>query len=255
MDERRLPAARSDEIRQRVDAARSSSNTTSVDDAALALLDVQLHAMSEIRRLHPEVPETVNFSAPLRPGVHAHYWHGRWEFDGESFGEICVNADHLHYGADHVLVCLLHEAVHAAHDALGIRGTSRQGRWHNQRFAESASEFGLIVERTRQVGFTTTGLLPIAYERYGRLLTDLRQTLVLFRSPSSSVIGSGITGSGRPITVSSGPANGGYVSATCGCTTASGKPRRLRMSIGSWEVGPILCTVCDHNFSASEEQS
>ena len=44
-----------------------------------------------------------------------------------------------------VLGTLLHEAAHALAAARGITGTSRQGRYHNKKYARLADELGLDV--------------------------------------------------------------------------------------------------------------
>ena len=47
-----------------------------------------------------------------------------------------------------VLGILLHEAAHALADARGITDTSRQGRYHNKKYALLAAELGLDVAET-----------------------------------------------------------------------------------------------------------
>lgn len=230
----------------------SRVDLTPVDEATLGLLTAQLAAMTEIRRHHPDVPETVNIAAPLRPHVYAHFGSRRWEYEGEALGEICLNANHFRQGSEHALHCLLHEAVHAANDALNVKDTSRNGRYHNARFAGAAHEFGLVVVRHPEIGFTTTGLLPVAYDRYAPVLADLARTMVLFRigypvmrtDPDAGTEDETPTTTERPV----GPRTTGYVSAICGCRTSSGSARRLRMAVGSWRVGAVVCTVCNQRF-------
>jgi len=45
-----------------------------------------------------------------------------------------------------VLGTLLHEAAHGMAATRQIKDTSRQGRYHNRRFAELAAELGITVE-------------------------------------------------------------------------------------------------------------
>ena len=60
-----------------------------------------------------------------------------------------MGGEGLRRGARAVLGTLLHEAAHGVATTRGIKDTSRQGRYHNRRFAELAAELGITVEPAR----------------------------------------------------------------------------------------------------------
>ena len=55
-----------------------------------------------------------------------------------------------------VLGTLLHEAAHGLAQARGIQDTSRQGRYHNRRYATLARELGLEVTSVQPIGWSAT---------------------------------------------------------------------------------------------------
>jgi hypothetical protein len=57
-----------------------------------------------------------------------------------------------------VLGTLLHEATHGLAHARGIRDTSRQGRYHNKRYAQLATELGLQVAEVDPIGWSATSV-------------------------------------------------------------------------------------------------
>lgn len=55
-----------------------------------------------------------------------------------------------------VLGTLLHEAAHGVASTRGIKDTSRQGRYHNRRFAQLATELGIVVAPDGARGWSAT---------------------------------------------------------------------------------------------------
>jgi hypothetical protein len=216
-----------------------------IDTVYQALVLVIQRAQAAIRRRHPEVPETFTVAAPYVPGrVIAYFAPKRWAVAGQVIGEIGLAANYLDRGGAHAMECLLHESVHAACAALGVRDTSRGGRYHNGRFAECAQRFGLIVERHRVIGHTTTALMPEVLEAYAREIASLDRVLGILRR--LQVVGALSNLPGGFIEVEKGPP--AYVSAICRCGTTRGLPRRLRMSRGAWTLGDVRCSVCGFRF-------
>jgi hypothetical protein len=57
-----------------------------------------------------------------------------------------------------VLGTLLHEAAHGLAHARKISDTSRQGRYHNRRYATLAGELGLDVAHLQPIGWSATSV-------------------------------------------------------------------------------------------------
>ena len=223
----------------------AGSACLAVDTAYQALVLVIQRAQAAIRREHPEVPETVTAAAPYVPGrALAYFGPDRWAVAGRVLGEIGIAANYLNRGGEHAMECLLHESVHAACAALGVRDTSRDGRYHNGHFAECAQRFGLVVERHRVIGHTTTGLMPEAQENFWLEITSLDRVLAILRRLRPEAGPSNIAGRSKErekgLTA--------YVSATCRCGATRGPSRRLRMSRGAWILGEVWCSVCGFPF-------
>ena len=92
----------------------------------------------------------------------AHGWFApsAWRYGDRHVHELFLNADRRvpHPSVDpaeDVLVTLLHEACHAWAQANDVQDTSRQGRWHNKRFAKIARRIGLVAEPDSRIGHTT----------------------------------------------------------------------------------------------------
>jgi hypothetical protein len=66
-------------------------------------------------------------------------------------------------------------------NARNIKDTSRQGRWHNQRYAKLAREVGLEVTADAKTGLSQTHLTDQAAARYAEALRDLEAALGLWR--------------------------------------------------------------------------
>jgi hypothetical protein len=124
-----------------------------------------------------------------------------------------------------------HEAVHAIAQARGVQDTSRQGRYHNRRFAQLAGELGLDVEHHAQLGWSLTSVPAPTAVGYGSALAELESALIAHRFselPSPPCM----------------PARNGAV-ATCACG------RRIRIAPAVLALGPVLCGVCVQPFSES----
>ena len=218
---------------------------SAIDAAYQALVLVIQRAQAAVRRHHPEVPETFTMVAPdVRGRALAYFGPKRWKVGERTIGEIGLAADYLELGGTHTMESLLHESVHAACAALGVRDTSREGRYHNRRFAERAHGYGLIVERDKVVGHTTTGLTAEAASTYALEIAALDWVLgALYRLKAAKI----------PPNASGGIGGGdarrsSYVSAICGCGPIRGRPRRLRMARREWDRGGVRCSICGCPF-------
>jgi hypothetical protein len=153
-----------------------------------------------------------------------------------------------------VLTTLVHEATHVWNSINNIKDCCRDGRYHNRRFGLPAVALGLAVVPHTTQGVVTPGLLPWAQSDYNDLLDALGQALVLSRLATPSTL-PGAEAPDSPSEasgVSTTPQTSGdakYASAVCACTDQRGKPRRLRMARGAWELGPVRCGVCSKDFA------
>jgi hypothetical protein len=122
------------------------SHHTSPDGAASLLVAALEHAWQTIRIRHPEVPEAVLVVASGSEGKRlnlGHFAPHRWQVNGADRHEVLVGGEGLQRGPLEVLGTLLHEAAHGLAQARGVQDTSRQGRYHNRRYATLAHELGL----------------------------------------------------------------------------------------------------------------
>jgi hypothetical protein len=132
-----------------------------------------------------------------------------------------------------VLTTVRHEATHALADIREIQDTSRQGRWHNRRFAMLADELGMDTTKDPRIGWSLCQLRDTTAARYRVVLDDLSAALAMYRHPELADTG-GRRNSNNPI------------SCTCGC------PRRIRVAAAVLELGPITCGVCGNEFERNQ---
>jgi hypothetical protein len=127
----------------------------------------------------------------------------------------------------------LHEAAHGLAHARKISDTSRQGRYHNRRYATLAGELGLDVVHLDPIGWSATSVPDQTAARYGDVLAELAEALVLWRRAEQS----SPTGRGRS-------RNALACSCVCG--------RRIRVARSVLEVAPILCAACAQPFEPED---
>lgn len=191
-----------------------------------------------IQARHPDVPDVVltlgNGSA--RPGhlTLGHFHAGKWATSQSRLAELFIGGEGLSRGPRAVLGTLLHEATHGVAAAYGIRDTSRQGRYHNTRFRELATELGLTVERDPVIGWSITTVPETTAEEYEHEVGALGAALTAHRL--ADIHRDGRTSS-----------NNGLV-ATCECDP----PRRIRIARSTYETGPVTCGVCESDFTAHD---
>lgn len=166
--------------------AAQVANTHTPTAAILTALD---SALSTIRLTHPDVPAALAVVISTGLGKkHGHFAAGTWvDTQGEHVGsarhELLIASETLGLGAEQVLTTLIHEAGHAMAHAQGIKDTTRQGRYHNEKFGTLASAMGLLVEKDAKHGATTPGLNTWAKAHYADTLTALDAVLSTHRVP------------------------------------------------------------------------
>ena len=127
-----------------------------------------------------------------------------------------------------MLCTLLHEAAHGLAQARGVQDTSRQGRYHNRRYAQLARELGLNVTSVQPIGWSATTVPEPTAAAYAGQLEDLAAALILWRRQEHH--------SGT------GPRSRNLLAAACGCG------RRIRVAKTTLAEAPILCSRCAQPF-------
>jgi hypothetical protein len=166
-------------------------------------------------------------SGPLRPH--------RWQVNGSDRHEVLVGAEGLQRGPTDVLGTLLHEAAHGLAQARGIADTSRQGRYHNRRYATLAHELGLEVTSVPPIGWSATTVPEPTAGLYAGQLEELAAALVLWRRLEA------------PATAGTRSRN--LLACSCPCG------RKLRAARTTLAEAPILCGACAQPFQPEEQEN
>ena len=201
--------------------------------AASACVAAMERAWTAIRVCHPEVPEVVvvlGAGSEARRGLFklGHFAAARWQVADQRRPEVLVSGEGLRRGARDVLGTLLHEAAHGLADARGVKDTSRQGRYHNLKYARLAGEVGLEVACDPGTGWSQTTVPDALAEAYADVLAGLDAALRLWRYAE------------RQLPASSGSRN--LLACQCSCG------RKLRAARATLEQAPIWCGACDEPF-------
>jgi hypothetical protein len=207
--------------------------TTSPQAAASAVVAALEQAWTAIRTHHPEVPQVVvilGAGSEARRGLlkWGHFAAARWQVADTNRPEVLVSGEGLKRGARAVLATLLHEAAHGLANTRQVKDTSRQGRWHNRRFAAVAGELGLQVEVDPKTGWSQTSLTDQLATRYADQLTGLDAALGLWRHTERQ----------------QGPATVSHNLLACSCACG----RKLRVAKATLEQAPIICGGCQERF-------
>jgi len=212
-----------------------------VDRAAASRLIAALeHAWTAIRSQHPNVPQVVivvaSGSDPRSRRLNlGHFAAGRWQLTDQPTDrpEVLVSGEGLRRGPVDVLGTLLHEAAHGLAHARKVSDTSRQGRYHNRRYATLAGELGLEVAHLDPIGWSATSVPELTAARYVEVLAELGAALVLWRRAEQA----DPAGPGR---------SRNALACSCGCG------RRIRVARSVLELAPILCAGCAQPFEPED---
>ena len=200
------------------------------------LLTALEDAWAQIRARHPEVPDAVLIVGSGSPAKGSqsmkwgHFASLRWQSGDTRLPEVLVSGEGLSRTPAEVFTTLLHEATHGLADTRGIQDTSRQGRWHNKKFATLAAELGLTARKDDKLGYSPCTLTDQTVADYAATITTLGEALNAYRHPEP-------TGDGKQRTN-----NNNGVSAECEC------PRKIRLSVTAFAEAPIVCAACNAAF-------
>jgi hypothetical protein len=212
-----------------------ANHTTTPNGAASLLVAALEHTWQTIRSRHPEVPEAVLVVASGAEGKRlnlGHFAPHRWQVNGADRHEVLVGGEGLQRGPIDVLGTLLHEAAHGLAQARGVQDTSRQGRYHNRRYATLAHELGLEATIVQPIGWSATTVPEPTAAAYGGQLENLAAALVLWRRHEHR------TGAGHR--------SRNLLAASCSCD------RRIRVAKATLAEAPILCGACQQPFEPAD---
>ncbi len=189
---------------------------------------------AEIQAAHPQTPDailTTGSGAKARSMEWGHFHPKLWS---EATGagrvhQVFVSGERLAQGPESTLGTLLHEAAHGIAHATGVQDTSRQGRYHNRRFASIAKGLGLTVETQGSRGLARTALAEgtaDAYTSMARLETALVIGGLLAADPETAT-----------------PKRQGNPLYECGCA------RKIRVAQSVADEAPIFCGACEEPFA------
>jgi hypothetical protein len=211
------------------------NHTTTGDGTASLLIAALEHTWQTIRSRQPEVPDAVLVVASGAEGKRlnlGHFAPHRWQVNGADRHEVLVGGEGLHRGPTDVLGTLLHEAAHGLAQARSIQDTSRQGRYHNRRYATLAHELGLEVASVQPIGWSATTVPEPTASAYAGQLEDLAAALVLWRRQEHHI--------------GPGTRSRNLLAASCGCG------RRIRAAKTTLAEAPILCGACGQPFEPED---
>ena len=214
----------------------------SADHAAASRLVAALeHAWTASRRRHPDVPQVVivvasgsdSRSRRLKLG---HFAAARWQLTDQASdrAEVLISGEGLQRGPVDVLGTLVYEAAHGLAYARKVSDTSRQGRYHNRRYATLAAELGLDVAHLNPIGWSATSVPESTAARYADMLAELGAALVLWRRAEQA-----------------SPTGPGRARNALACSCACG--RRIRVARSVLELAPILCGACAQPFEPEDD--
>lgn len=242
------------------------SNGPATGSAIVAALE---EAWAAAQDRVPDLPDVVIITGTGLMGRGAkwgHYGRDRWvkALDEGRLPEVFIAGERLHCGARGTLSTLLHEGAHALAAVRGIQDTSRQGRYHNQKFLDLAEELGLEYAGGENahpvIGWSETRLTEDTIEEYADELDALADAIALSLDTFVSLglvdkEGNPVGGNAKGTAEGEGAAppkprakgkSRNNPKATCGCG------RIIRASASVLAEAPIICGACEKPFTAED---
>jgi hypothetical protein len=218
-------------------ASNHTTTTTTTDGTASLLVAALERTWQAIQHDHPDLPDAVLVVASGSEGKRLNWGHfapHRWQLAGTDRHEVLVGGEGLQRGPLEVLGTLLHEAAHGLAQARSIQDTSRQGRYHNRRYATLARELGLDVASVKPIGWSATTVPDTTADAYAGQLEELQAALVLWRRQEHRI--------------GTGTRSRNLLACSCPCG------RRLRAARTTLAEAPILCGACAQPFEPEEPE-
>jgi hypothetical protein len=178
----------------------------------------------------------VGSGTATKQAKYGHFAPTRWQHGENQLAEVLISGEGLKRPVEEVFTTLLHEATHSLANVRDIKDTSRQGRWHNQKFAALAAELGLDTTKDDRIGWSLCTLRANTATTYKSVLADLKKALIAYRHPEA------LGGQAKKN-------NNNALACSCGC------PRRIRVAKAVLAEGEITCGVCDSTFEPDDTDS
>lgn len=188
-------------------------------------------------RLRADVPALPAIRPTVSPTARSSDHSPRWTHADDAVTGLVVSADILQEGAEAVVETVLHDAAHLLNWLRDVKDVTTRGVYHNASFLTAAEEVGLVwpegAERVSGKGFVNPTLGDAARARHAVDLTEL-----------PAAIGSALPHLELPATprASRTPDR---LTLSCKCEA----PRKFRISRTVAAQGPILCGVCNKEFT------
>jgi hypothetical protein len=175
--------------------------------------------------------------------------HDRWTVDKQKgVHEIFIGGEGLQRGPKEVLATMLHEAAHGVAYVRKVQDTSRQGRYHNDRYRQIATEMGIHVERDASIGWSLTSMPGETADEYADTIADLGSVLNAYRNRVGFALLPPMGGSGDKIAKPKDPNAPVKPPTNVACVCECSPPRRIRLAVSTLALGEIRCQVCGTNF-------
>jgi hypothetical protein len=212
-------------------------------------------AWGEMQAKHSDLPDVVVTmgSGIMQRGLKlGHFAANVWTRGDDITGEVhelFVGAEGLMLGAEPLMATLLHEASHALAEARGIKDCSRNGRYHNAKFAEIAREMGIEVTHSKELGWSETTLPADTATSYEGAIFALDLAITAYRAGAILAAGDDDEPGKAPTVAPKAPRGGGRASSNNGVSLKCNCGRRIRVSNTVAEMGGITCNICGGEFA------
>jgi hypothetical protein len=238
---------------------RPQPATPDVVKIASPIIEAIEHAWAAIRAEHTDLPAVVVImGGGLVPGgiKLGHWARDSWAVRGHDaedaldtlgadaaarVSELFVGAEGLARKGHEILATLLHEAAHGLAHARGIEDTSRQGRWHNGRFAKLADEVGIDVTKDKNIGYSITSIRQETIDKYVALIAELESAITHVRTlPAMIKVTQPTTPApvGGGVAITPAPVRTRRPGATCDCG------REVHIARAALAEASIICGKC-----------
>lgn len=210
-------------------------------------------AWGHMQEKHSELPDvvvTIGSGIVARGVKLGHFAANVWTRGDDITNEVhelFVGGEGLMLGAESVMATLLHEAAHALAEARGIKDCSRNGRYHNSKFATIAREMGIEVSHSKELGWSDTTLPAETAASYEGAIFALDLAITAYRA--GAMLTEDPTAGAGVAPVAKAPRGGGRASSNNGQSLACNCGRRIRVSNTVAEMGGITCNLCGGEFS------
>lgn len=164
--------------------------------------------------------------------------------------ELFVSGETLGRGAESALTSVLHEATHIVARLKGVQDTSRDGRYHNQQFVETARTFALDYQHEKKndlIGFSAVTLTDLGRAWWADELAQLEAEI---RASIPTVELVPVT-PGDPTDDRVKIAKPAPAAPTRRRNTYRCECRTVAMFPDEFEAGPVACGVCFHVFTGA----